>query len=393
MSVMAPVLSTAHLFSKFVEVRRDIHRHPELAFEEHRTSSLVASSLRAFGLQVTEGIGGTGVVGTLRSGSSDMAIGLRADMDALPINEAVGVAHRSEVNGAMHACGHDGHTTMLLAAAAHMSAKPEFNGTVHFIFQPAEEIGVNSGAQRMMEDGLFDRFPCDMVFAMHNHPGLATGEFMTRSGPFMSASDKVLIVVKGRGGHAARPHLTVDASLVAAAIVMSLQTIVARNVEPGAAAVISVGRMSAGNTYNAIPGGAELELSVRSFDPKVRLLLKRRIEEVVMAQAVAYGAEVRIDYVLGYPVLINDARACLLAVEVAQELIGAAAVNPVAEPIMGSEDFSYMLEAVPGCLMRIGNGIDSSALHNASYDFNDKNIVTGSAFWSALIQRCLPISP
>lgn len=376
-------------FDDFIALRRDLHRHPELGFKEHRTSDIVAKTLSTLGYAVVQGVAGTGVVGSLRRGDGKRGIALRADMDALPVHEENTCAHASANAGVMHACGHDGHTAMLLAAAKHIAKLENISGSVHLFFQPAEEVGESSGAERMLAEGLFKRFPADLVFAMHNHPGLAVGRFLCRTGAYMSASDKVRIRIQGKGGHAARPHLCVDASLVASAIVVNLQSVVARNIDPMQTAVVSVGRLSAGHTYNVVPDSAEIELSVRSFDADVRVLLRERIEALVNAQAASFGATASIEYVMGYPVLVNHAEPTALAVDVVREVFGENAIDASAAPIMGSEDFAYMLEARPGALIRLGNGEGSAFLHNPRYEFNDCNIAIGASFWTRLVERYL----
>jgi hippurate hydrolase len=373
------------------EIRHRIHRHPELAYEEVDTADLVAQRLEAWGWQVTRGVGKTGVVGTLKVGDGSRSIGIRADMDALPIVEETGLPYASTTHGKMHACGHDGHTTMLLGAAQHLAATRRFSGTVHLYFQPAEESGVDSGARKMIEDGLFERFPCDAVFGVHNHPGAEPGVFLFRKGPFMSAGDKAVIVIEGVGGHAARPHLTVDPVVVASSIVMALQTIVARNVDPAQPAVVTVGSMHAGTANNVIASTARLELSVRSFSPDVRTLLKKRITELAQAQAESYGAKATVEYIEGYPVVINSEAETDFAVEVARELVGHDKVVAQADLLMGSEDFAFMLQKRPGTFLRIGNGVgeDGCMVHNPHYDFNDTNLPVGAAFWARLVERYL----
>jgi hippurate hydrolase len=387
-----PTFLDDDIAAEFVEVRHALHRHPELAFKEHRTSSMVARLLTSYGLEVSS-LAGTGVVGTLRGGGSTASLGLRADMDALPITEKSGVGHASVTDGVMHACGHDGHTTMLLAAAKSLAHAPRPPGTVNFIFQPAEEVGVDSGAQKMIAEGLFERFPCDAVFAMHVHPGVEAGHFITRPGPFMAAGDRVFIRVLGRGGHAARPHLTVDASLVASHIVAALQSVVSRNVRPGTAAVISVGRLLAGTVFNVIPDSAEIELSVRSFDEETRSLLRERIGKIASSQAESFGATVEVNYQLGYPVLVNDLNMTNIAVLAATDAVGHAHVDGSADLIMGSEDFSLMLNERPGCLIRIGNGLNGRPLHHPGFDFADENIPVGAAFWISLVNRFFNSAP
>lgn len=375
---------------ELTRIRRHIHQHPEMAYEEFQTAKLVAERLRAWGFSVTEGVGETGVVGSLTVGAGKN-IGIRADMDALPLTEQTGLPYASVHQGKMHACGHDGHTTMLLGAAEYLARTRNFRGTVHLYFQPAEEKGFDSGAQRMVNDGLFERFPCDAVFGMHNHPGEAPGTFLFRSGPFMSASDKVAITIHGLGGHAARPHLTVDPVVVASSIVMSLQTIVARNINPVEPAVVTVGLLQAGVANNVISSRAYLELSIRSFSKRVRSQLKERIEALVHAQANSYGATATIDYMEGYPVIDNDRAQTEFALQVARELVGDEHVIAHADQLMSSEDFAYMLEQRPGCFLRLGNGVgeDGCMVHNPAYDFNDKNLPIGAAYWARLVERYL----
>lgn len=379
-------------------IRRHIHQHPELAYEERATVSLVSDLLSQWGYHVATGIGGTGVVASLKAGNSGRSIGIRADMDALPIQEATGLPYASTVSGVMHACGHDGHTTILLGAAQYLATHRRFDGTLRLYFQPAEEAGVNSGAERMIAEGLFQRFHCDAVFGLHNHPGQPSGRFLFRSGPFMASGDKVTITVHGKGSHAARPHLSVDPVVVASSIVMSLQTIVARNVDPGAPAVVTVGVLQAGTANNVIPASARLELSVRAFDRQVRELLRTRIEALANAQAESYGATVEIDYVLGYPVVINSEAETAFAIEVARELVGSANVDASFEPVMASEDFAFMLQQRPGCFLRLGNGIGQGMgeggcmVHNPRYDFNDATLPIGAAFWARLVERYLPVA-
>lgn len=375
---------------ELTRIRRHIHQHPEMAYEEFQTAKLVAERLRAWGFSVTEGVGETGVVGSLTVGAGKN-IGIRADMDALPLTEQTGLPYASVHQGKMHACGHDGHTTMLLGAAEYLARTRNFRGTVHLYFQPAEEKGFDSGAQRMVNDGLFERFPCDAVFGMHNHPGEAPGTFLFRSGPFMSASDKVAITIHGLGGHAARPHLTIDPVVVASSIVMSLQTIVARNINPVEPAVVTVGLLQAGVANNVISSSAYLELSIRSFSKRVRSQLKERIEALVHAQANSYGATATIDYMEGYPVIDNDRAQTEFALQVARELVGDEHVSAHADQLMSSEDFAYMLEQRPGCFLRLGNGVgeDGCMVHNPAYDFNDKNLPIGAAYWARLVERYL----
>ncbi|WP_020200678.1 MULTISPECIES: M20 aminoacylase family protein [Cupriavidus] len=379
-------------------LRRYIHERPELAYREHATASLVGELLGRWGYDVATGIGGTGVVATLTAGHGGRSIGIRADMDALPIQEATGLPYASTVSGVMHACGHDGHTTILLGAAQYLATHRRFDGTLRLYFQPAEEAGVNSGAERMIAEGLFERFHCDAVFGLHNHPGQPAGRFLFRSGPFMASGDKVTITVRGKGSHAARPHLSVDPVVVASSIVMALQTVVARNVDPGAAAVVTVGVLQAGTANNVIPASARLELSVRAFDPRVRELLRQRIEALANAQAHGYGATVEIDYVLGYPVVVNSDAETAFAIEVARELVGDADVDAAFEPVMASEDFAFMLQQRPGCFLRLGNGIGQGMgeggcmVHNPRYDFNDANLPIGAAFWARLVERYLPVA-
>jgi hippurate hydrolase len=369
-------------------LRHDLHRHPELAFAEHRTAALVASRLQEWGYTVTAGIGGTGVVGTLQVGDGRRAIGLRADMDALPIEEDTGLAYASCRSGVMHACGHDGHTAMLLGAARHLAQTRGFSGTLHLIFQPAEEKGFDSGAKAMVTDGLFQRFACDYVFAIHNHPGLAQGTIAWRPGAFMAAGDRVFVRIVGVGAHAARPHLSVDPVVAAAAVVMNLQSIVARN-NPGEPAVVTVGRLRAGDALNVIPSHAEIGISVRSFSAEVRAQLKSRIGDIVTATAETFGARAEIDYVEGYPVTFNSPAACSLVAAAAEGLVGKDSTDPLFPPIMGSEDFAYMLQACPGALVRLGNGTGSAGLHTPGYDFNDDNLIVGAAFFSRLVQQYL----
>lgn len=369
--------------------RRTIHANPELAFKETATARMVADKLRSWGYTVTEGVGTTGVVGTLKVGSGARNLGIRADMDALPIAEQTGLGWASRNEGVMHACGHDGHTTMLLGAAQHLARTKNFSGTLNLIFQPAEENGIDCGAKRMLADGLFERFPCDSIFGMHNHPGKPARSFHFRSGPFMSASDRVTIRVKGVGGHAARPHQSTDPIVAASSIVMALQTVVARNVNPIEIAIVTVGSINGGKAMNVIPNEVTLGLSVRSFDPGVRVLLQKRITELAQAQAASYGASVEIDYGLGHPVLVNAERETALARAVAEELVGTDNVVDNIELVTGSEDFAYMLQQRPGCFVRIGNGVGENIplLHTARYDFNDENLTVGSAYWARLAER------
>lgn len=371
--------------------RRLIHSHPELAFAEHKTSDLVAAKLAQWGYEVTRGIGGTGLVAQLRVGDGHRRLGLRADMDALPIQEETGLPYASTVPGCMHACGHDGHTTMLLGAARHLAETRRFSGTLNLIFQPAEERGFDSGAKAMIADGLFDRFPCDRVFALHNHPGAPQGNLLMRPGPFLAAGDRVFINITGVGGHAGRPHLAVDPLVAAAAIVMALQTVVSRNVDPNESAVVTVGRLRSGDALNVIPAEAEIGISVRSFSAAVRSLLRERIISLVNATAAGYGTEASIRYVEGYPVVQNDPAAVSFAGQVATELLGSERVELEFPRMMGSEDFAYMLQVCPGALIRIGNGPSDGGrgLHNPRYDFHDDNLSVGAAFWSRLTEQFL----
>ena len=376
---------------EFIALRREIHAHPELAFAEHRTAALVARKLAEWGYAVTTGLGGTGVVGTLQRGTGTRTLGLRADMDALPIVESTGRAWSSQVPGVMHACGHDGHTATLLAAARHIAEQVAFDGTLHLIFQPAEEGA--AGAVRMMEDGLFERFPCDAIFALHNMPGIQAGHFTFRSGPTMASSDNVTISLQGVGGHGAMPHTTADPLVAAASIVMALQTVVARNVNPLDTAVVTVGALQAGQANNVIPDQAVLKLSVRALAPAVRTLLKQRIHELVIQQAASYQVRADIDWQDGYAVLVNDPTCTARATQVATRLFGHERVTPQGAPLTASEDFAFMLQRVPGCYFFVGNGAAGTPgacmVHNPGYDFNDDLIADGAAFWSALVNEVL----
>jgi hippurate hydrolase len=378
---------------EFIQLRRDIHRHPELAFEEHRTSDLVAAKLAGWGYEVYRGLGGTGVVGVLKRGTSQRSLGIRADMDALPINEATGLDWASSKPGLMHACGHDGHTAMLLAAAKSIvlneSNDSTFDGTLNLIFQPAEEGG--GGAVRMMDDGLFEKHPVDAVFAMHNMPGTPAGHFVFRDGAAMASSDYITIRIHGAGGHGAMPHRAADPLVAAAAIVMALQTVVSRNVDPLHTAVVTVGALHAGSANNVIPAVATMELSVRALDPDVRLLLEQRIKALVTAQADSFGVRAEIDWRKGYCVLVNHARETDFARQVALKLVGPERVTMHGPALTGSEDFAFMLEKIPGSYLLIGNGDGDSAgacmVHNPAYDFNDDNIAVGASYWAALVRE------
>ena len=376
---------------EFVRLRRDIHSEPELAFEEHRTAALVADKLESWGYAVERGVGGTGVVGLLTRGSGSRRLGLRADMDALPITETTGAAWTSRRPGVMHACGHDGHTAMLLAAARRLAEEASFSGSLQLIFQPAEEGG--GGAVRMIEDGLFERYPCDAVFAMHNMPGVPQGHLVFREGAAMASSDYATITLTGTGGHGAMPHKATDPIVAASSIVMALQTIVSRNVDPQAMAVVTVGALHAGKANNVIPATAMLELSVRALDRDVRTTLERRIKALVAAQADSFGVEAHIDWRAGYAVLVNAPQQTAFARDVGLALRGAGGVTLQGPALSGSEDFAFMLEHVPGSYLLIGNGDGDSAgacmVHNPGYDFNDDNIAIGAAYWVLLAKRFL----
>ncbi len=370
-------------------IRRDIHAHPELAFAEERTADLVAAKLAEFGCEVHRGLAGTGVVGTIRRGNSTAAIGLRADMDALPIHELNDFAHRSTDAGKMHACGHDGHTTMLLGAARYLAATRNFEGVVNLIFQPAEEGG--GGGRVMVEQGLFDRFPCDAVFALHNKPGIAVGQIATRPGPLLAASDRWDIRIKGRGTHAAHPHLGTDPFVIGAEIVLALQTIVSRSLDPLDTAVVSVGFVRGGSAYNVIPDGLHIGGTARSFRPEAQDLIERRIGEIARGIAAVHGAVAEADYRRSYPPTVNHAAETAFAADVAAEICGADQVIRDVAPSMGGEDFSFMLNARPGAMLWLGNGPGEGGclLHNARYDFNDDALPIGVSFFARLAERFL----
>ena len=383
-----PVLPRAlEIQGEISAIRRDIHAHPELAFEENRTSDVVAAKLQEWGLEVTRGLGKTGLVGTLRKGNSLKSIGLRADMDCLPMDETNDFAHRSTNPGRMHACGHDGHTAMLLGAAKMLSETRNFEGAVHFIFQPAEEGG--GGAKVMIEDGLFEKFPCDAVFAIHNKPGLPLGHIVTKGGPLLAAADRWDIRIKGKGGHAAHPHTTLDPMVVGANIVMALQTIVSRNIDPIDSSVVTVGFFHAGSAYNVIPGEAHIGGTTRTTTPENRALIERRIDEICEGAARMHGVKIEVEHKPGYPPTVNDVDQARFAADVATGVCGEHAVKDNTRPSMGAEDFSYMLEKVPGAMVWLGNGGDSVSLHNSRYDFNDMAIPFGVSFFVRTVERFL----
>ena len=380
----------ADLHGEITAWRRDIHAHPELQYDVHRTAASVADKLKSFGCdEVVTGIGRTGVVGVIRGGKggqSGRVIGLRADMDALPIEEANDVPYKSTVPGKMHACGHDGHTAMLLGAARYLTETRNFAGTTVVIFQPAEEGG--AGGKAMVQDGLMDRFRIEEVYGMHNYPGLPVGEFALRPGPLMAAADRITIEIEGRGGHAARPHISVDTILVGAQMINQIQSIVARNVDPLHAAVISICVFQAGSTDNVIPQTALLRGTARSLTTEVRDLLEKRLHEVVAGTAQLYGATAKLTYKRDYPVTRNHERQAAFAASVAAQVVGPERVDDHAAPVMGAEDFSFMLEARPGAFIFVGNG-DSAGLHHPAYDFNDETIPIGTSYWIKLVETAL----
>lgn len=390
-AILPPALEAIRAHeAEMVDIRHQIHANPELGFEENDASDLVAARLERWGWEVHRGLGGTGVVGTLRAGTSTRRIGLRADMDALPIAETSGKAWASKVFGKMHACGHDGHTAMLLSAARHLAATRQFDGIVHAVFQPAEE-GMG-GARKMLEDGFLDLFPCDAMFGMHNGPGIPEGQFMAVPGCAMASADTCIITIQGVGGHAAFPHNAVDPILVGSALVMALQSIVSRNVPPLQTGIISLGAFLAGDAPNVIPGTAELRLSVRAMQPEIRDLLERRIHEIASAVAQTYGATAEVNYMRRYPVLMNDPTQTAFCLDLVRDWLGETGLVPNPEPVPASEDFAYFLEKVPGCFINIGNGVGSVGgcmVHNAGYDFNDRILSTGATYWVKLVERWL----
>ncbi len=370
--------------------RRDIHAHPETAFEEHRTAQLVADKLREFGLEVETGIAGTGVVGTLTRGRGNRAIGLRADLDALPIVEQNTFDHVSKHPGRMHACGHDGHTTMLLGAARYLAEAGDFEGTVNFIFQPAEEN--EGGGRAMIEAGLFDKYPVESVFGMHNIPGMAVGTFAIRPGPMMAAFDIFRLKVTGRGGHAAMPQFTIDPILIGAKIIEAFQSIVSRSVDPQDAAVISVTQFHGGDAYNVIPDAVEIHGCTRCFSPKVQAMMEQKMRTQAEQICAAFGASATFYYEKRYPPTVNAQAETEMAAKAAASVVGAERVNLNPKPAMGSEDFAYMLQAKPGSYIWIGNGDGegSCMVHNPSYDFNDAILPIGASYWVKLVEQLLP---
>jgi hippurate hydrolase len=371
--------------------RRDIHEHPELLYDVHRTAGFVADRLREFGCdEVATGLGRTGVVGVIRgrkpaNGGDIKVIGLRADMDALPIEEATNLAYASKTPGKMHACGHDGHTAMLLGAARYLAETRNFAGDAVVIFQPAEEGG--AGADAMIKDGLMDRFGIENVYGMHNVPGIPVGSFAIRPGPMMAATDGIDIKIEGLGGHAARPHKCLDSVLVGAQLITALQSIVSRNVDPLESAVISICEFHAGNARNVIPQTAELKGTVRTLTPGVRALVEKRVREVVAGVAQMTGAKIDLVYEQGYPVTVNHALQTEVAIQVAKQVAGEGNVHDM-EPMMGAEDFAYMLESRPGAFIFCGNG-DTAGLHHPAYNFNDDAIVFGTSYWIKLVENTL----
>ena len=368
-------------------VRQDLHRHPELAFQEKRTAALVASLLREWGIEVHEGIGGTGVVGVIAAGSRDRAIGLRADMDALPIRETSGAAHASVHDGIAHSCGHDGHTAMLLCAARYLAETRMFDGRVHLLFQPAEEG--HAGARAMIEDGLFRRFPCAEVYALHNWPSLPAGTIATRPGAIMAAADKFEITVSGTGGHAGQPHLASDAILCAAQIITGAHTLVGRRIDPAANAVLSITRVEAGFTHNVLPREVRLAGTVRTFDPRVQEKLEALLRDWVGQAARAGGCSATMDYVRYYPATINDASCAQHALDAARALFGSALLADA--PAATAEDFAFMLQQVPGAYIWLGSGTGEHgpSLHDPGFDFNDEVLPAGAALLATLAQRRL----
>jgi len=387
---MPIVNRVADLHREIAEWRHDLHAHPELLYDVHRTAASVADKLKAFGCdEVVTGIGRTGVVGVIhgRTAAPGKVIGLRADMDALPIEEANDLPYKSTVAGKMHACGHDGHTAMLLGAARYLAETRNFAGTAVVIFQPAEEGG--AGGKAMVEDGMMDRFGIQQVYGMHNYPGMPVGQFGIRPGPIMAATDVIEIEIAGRGGHAARPHLAIDAVLAGAQIINNLQTIVARNVDPLKSAVVSICVFRAGNADNVLPQTVTLRGTARSFDPEVRKLIEKRMHEVVEGTAMAQGAKAKLNFIRGYPVLVNHDGETDFAANVAREISGTDRVDTDLPPMMGAEDFSYMLNARPGAFIFIGNG-DSAGLHHPAYNFNDDVIPYGTSYWVKLVETAQP---
>lgn len=373
------------------EFRRDLHQNPELLYDVTRTAATVAEALRAAGVdEVVEGIGRTGVVGVIhgQSNNSGRTIGLRADMDALPIHEDTGKPWASKVEGKMHACGHDGHTTMLLGAARQLVESRAFDGTVIVIFQPAEEGG--AGAKAMIDDGLFTRWPCNEVYGMHNRPNLPVGEFTIASGPIMGSVDEVRISIEGRGGHAARPDETIDPLPIASAIIQAVQTITSRTVDPMDNAVVSLCTIHAGNAFNVIPQTLEITGTVRTLREEVRSHIEAQLSAIIPNIAAGYGATGTLEYIRMYPVTVNHERETMLAAAAAQEVAGESKVSLDMPPVLGGEDFSFMLNEVPGAMINVGNG-PSAGLHHPKYDFNDDVISWGCSYWTTLVRQRLPL--
>ena len=394
MKLIDPIIQ---FHAEIQQIRRDIHAHPELCYEEHRTSDVIAGKLQEWGIPVVRGLGGTGVLGIIKHGNSPRAIGLRADMDALPMQEINTFAHTSRHTGKMHACGHDGHTAMLLGAAWYLSQYKEFDGTVYLIFQPAEEGG--AGARRMIEDGLFRDYPMDAVYGMHNWPGVAAGTFGVTSGPMMASSNEFDVTVRGKGAHAAQPHKGIDPIIVAIQIAQSWQTIVSRNASPLEAAVLSVTQIHSGSATNVIPDDATLIGTVRAFSTEMIDLIEKRMRLIAEHTALAFDAEVDFSFKRNYPPLINHAKETAFAAEVMRAVVGADRVDDHVEPTMGAEDFAFMLQDKPGCYVFLGNGdgghrdsghgLGPCNLHNPSYDFNDDLLPIGATYWVRLAETYL----
>jgi hippurate hydrolase len=394
MKLIDPII---HLHSELKAIRRDLHAHPELSYEEVRTSDAVAQKLTEWDIPIVRGLGGTGIVGIIKNGNSERAIGLRADMDALPVQEVNSFPHASKHPGKMHACGHDGHTAMLLGAAHYLSQNRNFDGTVYLIFQPAEEGG--GGARKMMEDGLFDRFPMNAVFGMHNWPGSKVGTFAVTPGPMMASSSEFEVIIKGKGAHAAQPHKGIDPIMAAIQIAQAWQTVVSRNRDPLDTAVLSITQIHSGSATNIIPDEAVLIGTVRTFTAKVLDLIESRMREIAQHTAMAFEAEADFRFKRNYPPLINHEKETTFALSVMQSIVGEDNVDARTAPTMGAEDFAFMLQSKPGCYVFIGNGdgehrdhghgLGPCNLHNPSYDFNDALLPIGATYWVRLAEAYL----